>query len=146
MTSRAMVDEFFAQEQLALMRASRKAKVLGCKIDKELNAKGYSVSVLYLDEDEPGSRLMDLEPPATGLMIAVPSAQTEAAVQEAIKAKIQRIWIQEGSQSQAAIELCEAHDIALIHGECILMFAEPVKSFHAFHRWIWKLLGKLPKE
>jgi len=26
------------------------------------------------------------------------------------------------------------------------MFAEPVKSFHAFHRWIWKLLGKLPKQ
>jgi predicted CoA-binding protein len=144
MTSRAMVDEFFAQEQLALIRASRKAKVLGCRIDKELCAKGYSVSVVYLDEDDPASRLMDLKPPITGLMIAVPSAQTEEAVQHAIKAKIQRVWIQEGSESPAAIKLCEEHDIALIHGECILMFAEPVKSFHAFHRWIWKLFGKLP--
>ena len=144
MTSSVVVDEFFAQEQLALMRASRKAKVLGCRIDKELGAKGHSVSVLYLDEDTSGASLMDLKPPATGLMIAVPSALAEAAVQQAIKAKIQRVWIQEGSESQAAIKLCEAHGITLIHGECILMFAEPVKSFHAFHRWIWKLLGKLP--
>ncbi|UCE47560.1 MAG: hypothetical protein JSW47_18420 [Phycisphaerales bacterium] len=43
MTSRAMIDEFFAQERLALVRASRKAKIHGCSIDKELGAKGYIV-------------------------------------------------------------------------------------------------------
>ena len=144
MTSLAMIDEFFAREQLALVRASRKAKVLGCKVDKELGVKGYSVSVVYLDEDDPGSRLMDIQPPVGGVMIAVPRDQTEKAVQEAIKAKIPRIWIQEGSETPAAVKLCEENDISVIHGECILMFAEPVKSFHAFHRWIWKLLGKLP--
>lgn len=144
MTSRAMIDEFFAQEQLALLRASRTAKVLGCKVDKELGAKGYKVSVVYLDEGDPGSRLTDIQPPVGGVMIAVPKDQTEKAVQEAAKAKIPRIWIQEGSETPAAVKLCEENGIPVIHGECILMFAEPVKSFHAFHRWIWKLLGKLP--
>jgi len=144
MTSRAMINEFFAQDRLALVRISRKAKVLGCKVDKELSTKGYSVSVVYLDEDEPGSRLVDLKTPVGGVMIAVPPDQTERAVQEAIQAKIPRIWIQEGSESQAALKLCEENGISVIHGECILMFAEPVRSFHAFHRWIWKLLGKLP--
>lgn len=144
MTSRAMVDEFFAQKQLALVRASRKTKIRGCSIDKELRAKGYNISVVYLDEDGPETRLMDVAEPIGGVMIAVPPDQTEKAVRHAIKAKIRRIWIQEGSESQAAIQLCEDNGISAIHGECILMFAEPVKSFHAFHRWIWKLLGKLP--
>ena len=57
MTSRAMVDEFMAQKKLALVRASRKTPVSGFSIDKELGAKGYTVSVVYLDEDAPGSKL-----------------------------------------------------------------------------------------
>jgi hypothetical protein len=31
-----------------------------------------------------------------------------------------------------------------VHGECILMFAEPAAFFHRAHRWIWRMLGKLP--
>ena len=106
--------------------------------------KGYNVSVVYLDEDNPGSRLMDLEEPIGGVMIAVPPDQTEKAVQHVIKANIRRVRIQQGSESKSAIQLCDENGITAIHGECVLMFAEPVKSFHAFHRWIWKLLGKLP--
>jgi len=145
MTSRAMIDEFLAQQRLALVRASRKAKIHGCSIDKELGAKGYNVSVVYLDEDNPGSRLMDLEGPIGGVMIAVPRDQTQKAVQHVIEAKIPRVWIQQGSESESAIQLCNENGLSAIYGECILMFAEPVKSIHAFHRWIWKLLGKLPK-
>jgi predicted CoA-binding protein len=145
MTSQAMVEDFFAQDRLALVRASRKAKVWGCRIDKELRAKGFDVVVVYLDEEDAGSRLKEPDKPIGGLMIAVPRAQAEKAVQLAVNAKIPRVWIQEGSESPAALRLSEANGITLIHGECILMFAEPVKSIHAFHRWIWKRLGKLPQ-
>jgi len=41
MTSRAMIGEFSAQERLELVRASRRAKIYGCSIDKESGAKGY---------------------------------------------------------------------------------------------------------
>ena len=85
MTSRAKINEFFAQDHLALIRSSRKAKVIGCKIDKELAAKDYSVSVVYLDEHEPGSRVMDLEPLPGAVMIATPRIQTEQAVQQVIQ-------------------------------------------------------------
>jgi hypothetical protein len=30
-----------------------------------------------------------------------------------------------------------------VHGECILMYAQPA-GIHRFHHFIWKLLGKLP--
>lgn len=31
----------------------------------------------------------------------------------------------------------------LLHGKCILMYAEPVRSFHKWHRGFMKLIGKL---
>jgi predicted CoA-binding protein len=145
MTSRAMINEFMAQKKLALVRASRKTPISGFSIDKELGAKGYAVSVVYLDEDAPGSKLGDLKEPVGGVIIAVPIDQSEKAVCQAIDAKITRIWIQKDSASQEALKLCEQKGIKAIHGECIMMFAEPVKSFHAFHRFLWKLFGKLPK-
>ena len=145
MPTKAMIDEFFAQDHLALMRPTPQAKVMGCRVDKELTKKGYNVSVVYLDANESGTGLADLETPVGGLMIAVPRDQAERAVQQAIDAKVPRIWLQEGSETEAAIKLGQDNDISVIHGACILMFAEPVKSFHAFHRWIWKLLGKLPQ-
>jgi predicted CoA-binding protein len=139
-----MINEFMAQKKLALVRASRKTPVSGFSIDKELGAKGYSVSVVYLDEDTPGSKLKDLKEPMGGVILAVPSDQTEKAVRQAIEAKITRVWMQKGSESKPAIKLCEEKGISVIYGECIMMFAEPVKSFHAFHRFLCKLFGKLP--
>jgi hypothetical protein len=35
--------------------------------------------------------------------------------------------------------------VEVVHGQCILMFTEPVGSFHKFHRWIWKVLRKIPE-
>ena len=140
-----MVDEFMAQRKLALVRASRKTPVSGFSIDKELGTKGYSVSVVYLDEDAPGLRLKDLKEPVGGVILAVPAeTRLEKAVREAIEAKIPRVWIQKDSASKEALKLCEQKGVFTIHGECIMMFAEPVKSCHAFHRFLWKLFGKLP--
>jgi len=144
MSSRAMIDEFMAQKSLALVRASRNKRISGVSIDKELGAKGYTVSVVYLDEEEAGSKLVDLKESVGGVIIAVPADQSMKAVCQAVEAKIPRIWMQRGCESKPALQLCEEKGIPAIHGECVMMFAEPVTSFHAFHRWIMKVLGKLP--
>jgi len=75
----------------------------------------------------------------------VPPAETEQVVQEAAAAGIRRVWMQQGAESEAAIRFCEEHGMSVVHGECILMFAQPVDSVHRLHRWIWRLLGKLPQ-
>ena len=66
-------------------------------------------------------------------------------VREVAEAGIKHLWIQQGAESDAAIEYCREHEINVVHGECILMFAEPVGSIHRFHRWLWGVFGKLPK-
>ena len=52
--------------------------------------------------------------------------------------------MQQGAESSTAIDLCKQNNINVIHGECILMFAEPLGFMHSIHRWIWKILGKYP--
>jgi predicted CoA-binding protein len=90
-------------------------------------------------------RLSGLKKTVDGVIIAVPAAQAEKAVREAIDAKIPRLWLQPGSESKPVISLCEEKGISVIHGACIMMYAEPVKSFHAFHRGMWKLFGRYQK-
>jgi hypothetical protein len=43
------------------------------------------------------------------------------------------------------LRACEQLGLDVVHGQCILMFAEPVASLHKFHRWIWKIVGKIPQ-
>ena len=50
-----------------------------------------------------------------------------------------------GLNQSAAIKFCQENGISEVHGECILMFAKPLKFYHKPHRWVWGMIGKLPK-
>jgi predicted CoA-binding protein len=145
MATQALIDEFLGHKKLALMRLSPTAPVAGGRIDDELKPMGYDITVVYLDESVTEPRLTNLAEPVEGVIVAVPKKYAEKAVQEAVDAKIPRVWIQNGCQSQAAIELCEANGVPVVHGACVMMYAQPVKSVHAFHRWLWKAFGLLAK-
>ena len=143
MATRALVDEFMALKDLALVRSSKNAPVFGFRIDKELTKRRYSVRLAHLDDDDSFAALKEQTP--EGAIVAVQPAQCEDAVRRLDEAGVKKVWIQEDCQSAAAIAYCEEHGISAVHHECVMMFAQPVKGIHAFHRWIWKLLKKLPE-
>jgi predicted CoA-binding protein len=145
MATQALIDEFLGHKKLGLLRLSPTTPVAGGKIDDALKPLGYDVTVVYLDDSVTEPRLGTLKEPVEGVIIAVPKKYSEKAVKEAIEAKIPRVWIQNGSQSQAALDLCEANSMPVVSGACVMMYAEPVKSVHAFHRRLWKLFGLLAK-
>jgi predicted CoA-binding protein len=41
------------------------------------------------------------------------------------RAGITKVWMQQGSQSDAAIEYCQQNGIEVVSKRCIMMFAEP---------------------
>jgi predicted CoA-binding protein len=146
MVTKKMIDDFLSLKKLALIRKSPKTTIAGVDMIKELEPKGYTISLVHLETnggDE--KKLSELEEPVEGVIISVPRAQTVQALQEVVDAKINNVWLQKDSESKDAIKFCEDNNLNAIYGECVLMFAEPVKSFHAFHRWLWKVFGKLPK-
>ena len=150
MTSRAVVDDFVSQRKLAVVGVSRKKMKFGNMAFKELRGKGYQLFPVHPHaETIEGERcypsLAALPEPVDGILVVVPPAQAEQVVRDAAAAGIRRVWLQQGAESAAAIRFCEENGISAVHGECILMFAEPAAWFHRAHRWVWKLLGKLPR-
>ncbi len=145
MATRAAIDEFLSHKKLGLMRLSKNTLVHGVLMDDELRPKGYEVTVVYLDESTGGPTLSSVKDKVEGVIIAVPKDQAEKAVKEAIAAGIPRIWLQAGSETPEAIALCEQNKASVVSGACVLMYAEPVSSFHKFHRWLWKTFGLLAK-
>ena len=150
MVNRAAIDDFIAQRKLAVVGVSRTGKKFGNRAYLELKGKGYSVypinpNAAVIEGDRCYSSLNALPEPVDGVVVVVPPAETEKVVQDAAKAGIRRVWMQQGAASDEAVRFCEEQGISVVHGHCILMFAEPVTSFHRFHRWVWSLLGKLPR-
>ena len=150
MTSKLAVQDFVAQRKLAIVGISRKRAKFGNMAFKELRKKGYKLFPVHPEaESIEGERcypaLNSLPEPVDGVLVIVPPAQTEQVVRDAAAAGIKRVWMQQGAESPAAIKFCEENGISAVHGECILMFAEPAAFYHRAHRWVWKLLGKLPK-
>jgi len=78
-------------------------------------------------------------------VINVSPSKAVNVIRDANTVGIKRVWLQQGSQSDEAIKLCHDYSIDCVENECIIMFAEPLGFMHGTHKWIWKVMGKLPK-
>jgi predicted CoA-binding protein len=150
MVSKTTVDDFLARRTLAVVGVSREGKKFGSTVYKELKSKGYTVFAINPKAEKIGDDpcypdLRSLPEPVEGVVVVVPPAQTEQVMRQVVESGIPRVWLQQGAESETAIRYGEEHGISVVHNECILMFAEPAAFPHRLHRWIWKILGKLPK-
>jgi uncharacterized protein len=79
------------------------------------------------------------------LLIVTPKYETELVARAAVKKGIKMVWIQQQSDTTEAVKIIEEAGIPLIYNKCIMMFADPVKSVHGFHRFLVKTFGGYPK-
>ena len=147
MNLKETIEDFLNQRTLAIVGASRNGQGFGNMAMRELKAKGYTFYPVHpsaetLEGERCYPSLAALPVKVGGLLVVVPPAETEKVVQEAHAAGITRIWMQQGAQSEAAIHYCQENGIRVVHGKCIMMYAQP-QSIHKFHRWIVNLFGKL---
>jgi predicted CoA-binding protein len=150
MVPRSVIDEFLAQKSLAVVGVSRSGGGFGNSVRKDLRKKGYEVHVVHPSADaiagEPCAKsLAEVADRVTGVVLITPPAETEKLVREAAELGIPRVWMQQGAESKDAIAFCREHGIDVVHGECILMFAEPAGWVHRAHRWVRGATGELPR-
>jgi predicted CoA-binding protein len=147
--SRLVVYDFLSQRSLAVVGVSRSGKKFGNAIYRTLKQHGYKLFPIHpVAETVEGDRcypdFQSLPERVGGVVLCIPPMQTEEVLKHVFEAGIKRVWMQQGSESYAALRYCEKMGINAVHGQCILMFSEPVTAFHGFHRWVWKLVGKYP--
>lgn len=148
MGSVTAVERFVAEPALAIVGVSRSGAKFGNAAAKTLAAKGYRVYPVH-----PGATEIDgfrcyptfeaLPESVNAVLVVVPPAEAVKVVHDAAKAGIHQVWLQQGAESDAALAACRAHNLSVVAGECILMFAKPA-SFHKLHAWIRRVLGNRP--
>lgn len=150
MTSLTDIREFLAPKKMAIAGASRNAKKFGAMIFEDLLKKGYQLYPVHPEAAEIQGvacykKVTDLPSEAEMLYIVTPKIQTLNVVKQAVEKGIKKIWIQQSSETPEAIEWAKQHQIPVISGHCMFMFAEPVSGIHGFHRWLSKIVRTYPR-
>lgn len=150
MTSKIAVQDFIDQHTFAVVGVSRTGQKFGNMAYRELKARGYQLFPIHpeaetVEGDRTYPSLKSLPEVVNGVLVIVPPERTGQVVREAAAAGIKRVWMQQGAESTAAINFCKENGISEVHGECILMFARDTAFYHRMHRWVWGLIGKLPR-
>lgn len=148
--SRKAIESFLSTKKIAIAGVSRNSKKFGYTVFKELTQKGFDVYPINPNTNSLGGTpcfqsISALPADIKNLLILTRKDQTTRLVREAVSNGISSIWIQQMSETPEAIRFAEDNKVNLISRQCILMWAEPVKSFHKFHRNVKKLFGMLPK-
>ena len=144
------IQEFLSLKRIAVVGVSRKKASFANDIFDKIIRNGYDAvpvnpHMTKFREHPCYARLPDITPPVDGAIILTPKSITDAVISDAVQAGIKKLWIQQECASPETLERLRNYDGRVITGECILMFLEPVQSFHKFHRWLAKVFKKNPK-
>ena len=122
----SLIRSFTAERVWAVVGVSTNPKKYGHKVFRTLSQAGYTVYGINvrggeLDGSKLYSSLVDLPVVPNVVDIVVPPTQTEKVVRECAELGVTRVWMQPGSESEAAIQFCRDHGIAVIHDACAMI-------------------------
>ena len=121
-----LVKEFMAQKRFAIVGATNNTKKYGYEIFKNLTKRGYEVYPVNpkLKELE-GVRcypsLTDIPVRVDVVDFVVPPEVTETILKECKRLGLNRIWLQPGSESEAAIAFCNKNKLKVVHDMCVML-------------------------
>jgi uncharacterized protein len=142
------IQNFITSKHIAVLGASPSGKKFGNAAYKELKAKGYQVYPVHptaeiIENDRAYNNLKALPAEVTAAVFAIAPEKALIAVDDAIAHGIKHIWFQQGANFTQAAEKAKAAGIEIVTKKCILMYAPPVKSIHAVHRFLARIFGRV---
>jgi predicted CoA-binding protein len=140
------VEAFLESRRIAIVGVSR-TRGFANEAMRVLRERGYQVfpvnEVADRVEDEPCYHSVAQVPgPVDGVLCVVPPAEAVRVVDDCIRAGVKRLWLQQGSESPAAIARAEEAGLVVVHGACILMYAHP-HGIHRLHAFVDRVRGRL---
>jgi predicted CoA-binding protein len=142
------IQDFVNGKRIAVVGVSRDEKKFGNTAFTELAARGYQVFAVHPTAQEvAGARcypnLAALRGQVDGALVIVSPQQAVSVLREAAAIGLKNVWLQQGAESPEALALARDLGLNLVARKCVLMYAPPVRSFHAWHRVFAKLFGQL---
>jgi predicted CoA-binding protein len=148
------IQDFLAQQRIAIVGASRDPKSFSAMLLKEFSDRGYDV--VPVNPKTPNvlgrtcyARVQDIRPAVEGALLVISAQATESLVVECAKAGVPRIWIYgangKSSVSAKAMEFCRERGVEVIAGQCPFMFLPGSGGVHRFHGFVRKITGRYPQ-
>jgi predicted CoA-binding protein len=121
-----LIKEFMAQKRFAIVGATNNTKKYGYEIFKNLRSRGYEVypvnpKLKELEGVKCYPSLADIPVKVDVVDFVVPPSVTEATLKECKKLGLERIWLQPGSESKAAIAFCHKNNLKVVHDTCVTL-------------------------
>jgi predicted CoA-binding protein len=122
-----LIKEFLDKKNIfAVVGASRDPQKYGYQVYQDLKKAGYEVYPVNPNADEivgdkcyPSLENLPVKPDVVD--VVVPPKVTEHVVETCKKLRITKVWMQPGSESEAAIKFCEEKGIDVVHGVCVMI-------------------------
>jgi len=125
-TMQDLIKKFMAQKRFAVVGATTDTKKYGNEIFRNLTSRGYEVYPVNprLEELE-GTKcypsLSDIPVKVDVVDFVVPPPVTEEILKECKELELDRIWLQPGSESEAAVAFCDENNLKVVHGVCVML-------------------------
>jgi predicted CoA-binding protein len=142
---------FLATRRFAVVGVSRNEKDFSRYLLRELLSRGYDAVPVNpaLGEAEGRrafARVSEIDPPVEAALLLTAPTATEQVVRDALDAGVRRIWLHrgggQGAATPAALALCAASGVELVHDLCPFM-ALPGASFpHRVHGFLRRRFGR----
>jgi predicted CoA-binding protein len=144
MTTRELIDDFLAQESIAVAGVSRDSRQPANAIYRRLAETGHEVWAVNpraerVEETIAYPDLSSLPRRPGAVMIVTPPDAAADVVRECADLGVSRVWFHrsfgEGSVSDQAVSACREHGITAIVGGCPMMYCTPDVA-HRCMRWV----------
>ena len=135
-----LIREYLSSRAMAVVGASNEKEKFGNLACRELMARGLRVFPVNPHENEIcGEKcyhtINELSDRTDRILIVLPPDMTRKLVRDLNPEFVSYVWMQNGAESSEAIQVCHSKGIKTIYEQCILMHAQPVRSYHLLHRW-----------
>lgn len=121
-----LIKEFMAQKSFATVGATKNAEKYGYQIFKSLKSRGYEVypvnpRLKELEGVKCYASLDDIPVKVDVVDFVVPPEVTEVILKDCKRLGLDRVWLQPGSESEAAIAYCHENNLKVVHDVCVML-------------------------
>ncbi len=121
-----LIKEFMAKKKFAVIGATDNAEKYGNRIFKNLTKRGYEVypvnpNLKEIEGVKCYPTLADVPVKVEVVDFVVPPKVTESILKECQRLGLTNIWLQPGSESDAAIAFCHDNKLKVVYGTCVML-------------------------
>lgn len=121
-----LIKEFMALKKFAVVGATDNPEKYGHQILMNLKNRDYKVYPVNprletIEGMKCYATLTDLPEKVDVVDFVVPPQATETILKECRELGLNRIWLQPGSESEAAIKFCRENNMQVVHSVCVMM-------------------------